>query len=261
MQSHFAQDAKVPYLIAPSRKDLGKRAAADVAAELRACVARQGSVRMIFAAAPSQAEMLAALIVEPGIDWKRVTAFHMDEYLGLSQDAPQRFASWLDRHLFTHVPFAAIHRMQPDINPEEFAEHYSAALAEAPIDIVCCGIGANGHLAFNDPPAEFNDVKSVKIVSLDDACRQQQVDDLCFSSLEQVPMRALTLTVPRLLASGSIFCCVPGSMKSKAVRLALTGPLSEECPASALRTHPNCKVYLDPDSAAGLATERTFGTM
>lgn len=249
MQSELHPEAAVPYVIAPSAEVLGRNAANDIAADLRTRLAQQSDVRIIFAAAPSQATMLAELIQQPDIDWSRVTAFHMDEYIGLPTDAPQRFAIWLNRHLFDHLPFARVHRILPEPDPAAAAITYTALLAAAPIDIVCCGIGSNGHLAFNDPPADFSTSEAVQIVKLDEDCRKQQVDDRCFSRIEDVPTHALTLTVPRLLSVDKIFCCVPGSLKKKAVAKALLGPLTESCPASALQTHKHCKVYLDPESA------------
>jgi glucosamine-6-phosphate deaminase len=176
----------------------------------------------------------------------------MDEYLGLPTDAPQRFGTWLKRAIFERLPFGAVHLIEPDDDPEATADAYAAKLAEAPIDIVCCGIGANSHLAFNDPPADFNDAKAVKRVELDDTCRQQQVDDECFASLDKVPTHALTLTIPRLLAAERIFCCVPGPLKRAAVKRTLEGPIDGKCPASALRLHTNWRLYLDHESAVGL---------
>jgi glucosamine-6-phosphate deaminase len=201
--------------------------------------------------------MLDALVAQPGIDWHRVTAFHMDEYLGLAEDAPQRFGLWLRRAIFDKLPFAATHLLSPGNDPDAAAAEYARLLDEAPIDIVCLGIGANGHLAFNDPPADLNDSASVKIVALDDACRQQQVDDRCFATFADVPARALTLTIPRLLAADRLFCCVPGAMKREAVRRTLIDPISGDCPATALRTHSHCILYLDSDSVPdGVTTSR-----
>jgi glucosamine-6-phosphate deaminase len=238
--------------IAESRSLMGAKAAADVARELRACLDRQAGVRMIFAAAPSQSEMLAALCEEKDIDWQRVTAFHMDEYIGLSSDAPQRFGLWLRRAIFDRLPFASVHLIEPGADPVQAAADYAAKLQAAPIDIVCCGIGANGHLAFNDPPADLEDPLTVKAVDLDAQCRQQQVDDRCFATLSDVPSRALTVTVPALLAGRALFCTVPGALKKDAVRHALLEPTSPMCPASALRKHPRCTLYLDRDSASEL---------
>jgi glucosamine-6-phosphate deaminase len=204
---------------------------------------------MIFAAAPSQDDALDALVAAAGIEWGRVTAFHMDEYIGLAPDAAERFARWLDAHLFTRLPFAAVHRIVPEPDPFAAAAAYAAALGEAPIDLVCLGIGVNGHIAFNDPPvADFADPLDVKVVELDAVCRQQQVDDACFARLEYVPHRAITLTVPRLLRADRLYCVVPGAAKREAVRRTLAGPIDTACPASILRTHPGATLYLDAES-------------
>jgi glucosamine-6-phosphate deaminase len=178
----------------------------------------------------------------------------MDEYLGLAPEAPQRFGLWLRRTIFDRLPFAAVHLLEPGPDPEAAAAEYADRLAASPIDIVCCGIGSNGHLAFNDPPADLNDPSDVKIVTLDTACRQQQVDDGCFDCLDDVPTHAITLTIPRLLAADRVFCCVPGSFKKTAVCRALQDPISGLVPATALRTHSNWSLYLDNDSAADLAS-------
>jgi glucosamine-6-phosphate deaminase len=228
---------------------MGRKASGDVADELRRRLKEQNGLRIIFAAAPSQSEMLGALREQPGIDWSHVTAFHMDEYLGLAENAPQRFGVWLRRVIFDKLPFAAVHLIEPGDDPERTAQDYARKLDEAPIDIVCLGVGVNGHLAFNDPPADLDDPASVRVVHLDDVCRMQQVDDQCFPTLEDVPERAITLTIPRLLAADRLYCCVPGEMKREAVRRALRDPISPACPATALRLHPNCRLYLDPDSA------------
>ncbi len=238
--------------VMPSRRTMGDTAAADLAAELRRRLRVRNSVRMIFAAAPSQNEMLDALAVEPGIDWGRIVAFHMDEYIGLSPDAPQRFGNWLRERLFNRLPFGEVHLIDPDPDPEAAVRSYATRLAEAPIDVVCLGIGVNGHIAFNDPPvADLKDPLDVKIVELDAICRQQQVDDGCFPAFDAVPTQAVTLTVPRLLRAERLFCVVPGPAKRNAVRSALNDPIGEACPATALRTHPDCTLYLDPDSAPG----------
>ena len=232
-----------------NRRDMGSFAADEIATELRARLAKQAGVRMIFASAPSQSDVIDALAAEPGIDWSRVTAFHMDEYIGLAPDAPERFGSWLGRYIFDRLPFGAVHRVLPGDDPEATARDYAALLAEAPIDIVQLGIGVNGDIAFNDPPvADFNDPLDVKVVELDEVCRQQQVDDKCFATLADVPLRAITLTVPQLMRGERLFCMVPGTLKRNAVRAALEGPVSTECPASILRQHPNCTLYLDAES-------------
>jgi glucosamine-6-phosphate deaminase len=224
---------------------LGRAAAREIAAAITSCLESRPEVRMIFAAAPSQQAMLRELAVHPGIDWARVTAFHMDEYLGLEAGAPERFGAWLRRVLFDRVPIGTVHFIDPDAP----AEAYARLLSAAPIDITCLGIGVNGHLAFNDPPADLDDPVLVKIVELDEVSRRQQVDDGCFAALADVPRRAITLTVPALLSATEVFCTVPGAQKRDAVTAALRGPIGGHLPASALRTHARCIVYVDEESA------------
>lgn len=222
----------------PDRDALGAAAAAEVADAIRAAVARRGSARVVFAAAPSQSEMLAALAATPDVPWEKVVAFHMDDYIGLPADAPQRFANWLDAHLFLHVPFAEIHRIPGAGDPEAICRDYEALLREAPLDVVCFGIGVNGHLAFNDPPfADFDESAWVKTVALDLTCRQQQVDDECFDRLDAVPTLAVTLTIPCLMSAGAKIGAVPGARKRAALTAALTGPVTTDCPASILQLH------------------------
>jgi len=236
--------------VAKSRAELGRLAAHDIGKALREVLRTRAHVRLILAAAPSQSDMLAALRHEPEIDWPRITAFHMDEYIGLPADAPQGFANWLKREFVGHLPLARFEPINPGDNPEAACKRYAALLAEAPVDVVLLGIGTNGHLAFNDPPADLDDPLPVKVVALDTMCREQQVLDGCFPTLDAVPRRAITLTVPTLLAGGELFCCVPGLHKSAAVQAALEAPISGECPATALRTHPRCTLYLDHESSS-----------
>jgi glucosamine-6-phosphate deaminase len=234
--------------LAESRSELGKLAARDIAVALRSGLREKPSLRMIMAAAPSQSEMLTALASEPGIAWHRVTAFHMDEYIDLPEDAPQSFGSWLNRAFFDHVSLAKVHLIKPGTDAEATCRAYASMLAEAPIDVVLLGIGINGHLAFNDPPADLNDPLPVKVVELDKMCREQQVLDGCFAELDDVPKRAITLTVSTLLRGRELFCCVPGRHKSAAVKAMMESPITGACPATALRTHPRCTVYLDQES-------------
>jgi glucosamine-6-phosphate deaminase len=236
--------------VLPDRTAMGQAAAGDIAAFMRERLARQDRVRMIFAAAPSQSDALTALAAEPGIDWSRVDAFHMDEYLSLPETAPQRFGNWLKAALFDHLPFGSVHLIKPEPDPARAIADYAADLAAAPIDAVVLGIGVNGHLAFNDPPvADFADPADVKIVELDDVCIRQQVDDGAFPTEADVPRSAVTLTIPRLLRADRLFCVVPGAHKKPAVRRALRDPIGEACPATSLRTHPACTLYLDRESA------------
>ncbi|WEX08764.1 6-phosphogluconolactonase [Chelativorans sp. AA-79] len=231
------------------REKMGAAAAAAVAAALAERLHHQDHVRMVFAAAPSQSSMLEQLCAAEGVDWRRVSAFHMDEFIGLAPEAPQRFANWLDRHLFGKVPFKAVHKLAPEPDPEEEALRYARLLDEAPIDFVCLGIGVNGHIAFNDPPvADFDDPRDVKVIELDEICRRQQIDDQGFASMEEVPPSAITLTIPRLLRADRLFCIVPGAHKRDAVRGALRGPVTTACPASILRRHPDCTLFLDKEA-------------
>ncbi|MEM8662822.1 MAG: glucosamine-6-phosphate deaminase [Pseudomonadota bacterium] len=232
----------------PGRESLGRAAAADVVAELQTRLARGGRVRMIVASAPSQAELCAALR-EAEVDWSRIELYHMDEFIGLAPGASQRFAHWLEENLFGKVP-AKHHIITPEPDPEAEATRYAGLLAQAPIDIVCLGIGVNGHIAFNDPPvADFDDPADVRRVTMDAACRQQQVDDGGFSTFDEVPAHALTLTIPRLMRADRLFCVVPGQQKAEAVQHCLKGPITTMWPASILRRHPAATLYLDAMSA------------
>jgi glucosamine-6-phosphate deaminase len=236
----------------PDRAMLGAAAGADVASKLRELLQAHGRVRMIFAAAPSQNEMLATLVAAEGIDWSRVTAFHMDEYLGLPAGAPQRFGQYLREHLFDLVRPGKVHLIDSMNRVDAECERYAALLNESPIDIVCLGIGENGHLAFNDPPvADFNDPQTIKVVELDPTCRQQQVNDGCFPSLDAVPTRALTLTIPTLMSGTHLFCSVPGPTKRAAVARTLNGEISTDCPSTVLRRHADCTLYVDRQSYQG----------
>jgi glucosamine-6-phosphate deaminase len=237
--------------ILPDRQAVGRVAAHDIGDALRRALAGQDRARVVFAAAPSQSETLAELVRQDGIDWGRVDAFHMDEYIGLPPDHPARFANWLDQHLFTLVPFGTISRITPGADPQATCDDYGSRLRAESIDLVVCGIGETGHIAFNDPPvADFSDPADVKIVRLDSLTRQQQVDEGCFASLDEVPTDALTVTIPPLMSAAAIVCIVPGAHKRAAVTATLTGPVSTACPASILTTHPNVHFYLDKEAGA-----------
>lgn len=232
-----------------TRRELGIAAAKAAADFLQRALSEQETVRTIFAAAPSQNEMLAALVETTRIDWNRVEAFHMDEYHELDSGAPQRFGRFLKERLFDRLPFRSVYLIDTDTT--EPVIQYEKLLKTAPIDLVCLGIGENGHLAFNDPPvADFADPVWVKIVELDHACRQQQVNDGCFASLNDVPRRAITLTIPALISGRRLICTVPGPAKRQAVFKTLHDPISTACPATILRNHLACTLFLDKDSAA-----------
>jgi len=228
---------------------MGIAAAREIGRALISMLDTQDEVCMIFAAAPSQSNTLHALCKIKGIDWSRVVAFHMDEYIGLPQAAPQSFALWLDKRIFSILPFAQVHKILPGRDPQAEAHRYENLLKQAPIDIVCLGVGVNGHIAFNDPPAaDFDDPRDVKVVELDEICRLQQVDDECFAHIDDVPHHAITLTVPALMSARKMICVVPGKSKRQAVNKMLFGSITTQCPASILRTHPSCKLFLDAET-------------
>lgn len=230
--------------------EAGAVAASHVASALRSRLAEAGSARIVFAAAPSQDAVLHALSGEPDIDWSRVTAFQMDEYLGLTEEHSQAFHAYLDERIYSLVRPGHVHAMRPGRDGASEAGRYAALLKAAPIDVVCLGIGENGHIAFNDPGvADFDDPLTVKVVELDEASRQQQVNDGCFPSLDDVPRRALTLTVPALVTAATLVGCVSGARKRTAVHRALFGPISTDCPASILRQHPGAHLFLDGAAA------------
>ncbi len=246
---------KLTVKIYDSRDDMGKGAGQDIHACLLSLLAAQKEVNMIFAAAPSQNETLAALASYTDIDWSRVRAFHMDEYIGLPVGAPQRFAKYLDDHIFNLVPFGEVYRLDYAASDKRAeCDRYEKLLLQYPVDIVCLGIGENGHIAFNDPGvADFNDPCLVKTVPLDLVCRTQQVHDGCFAKLEDVPEYAITLTVPALYHGKYMFCSVPAPTKANAVREMVTSErIDEHCPCTILRKHDNAVLYCDPDSASFL---------
>ena len=241
---------KLDVKVYDSRKAMGAGAGEEAAQYLRELLARQDEVWAIFAAAPSQNEFLEYLAGAPGIDWSRVHALHMDEYVGLPSDAPQGFGNFLRRAIFDKVPFGSIDYIGSEGNAEELIARYDAILAAHHVDIVFMGIGENGHIAFNDPHvADFNDPFRIKKVDLDLKCRNQQVNDGCFAKLEDVPEYALTLTVPTLFAADRLFCVVPAPTKADAVKATVKGPVGAHCPATVMRLHKAATLYLDPDSA------------
>ncbi len=245
---------KLTVEIYDTRAEMGKAAGMMAAKRIKDCLAEKDEVNVIFAAAPSQNEMLETLLSADGIEWERVNAFHMDEYIGLAADAPQGFGNFLKAHIFAHLPFKSVNYINcaaTDADAE--CERYTALLKENPTDIVLLGIGENGHIAFNDPHvADFNDEKTVKAVKLDDICRQQQVNDGCFESLEQVPEYALTLTIPTLFAAKHLVCTVPAATKAWAVNETVGGEISEKCPATIMRKHDSAIMYCDRDSGGKL---------
>jgi glucosamine-6-phosphate deaminase len=239
-----------------NRDEMGMAAAKDAAAQIQALLNTKEFINIIFAAAPSQNEMLFHLAANEEIDWSRLNAFHMDEYVGLHSTAPQRFGHFLDQAIFGKLPFHEVHYINGNAsNPEEECSRYAALLEAHPVDLVCMGIGENTHIAFNDPHvADFNDPSMVKLVALDEVSRMQQVHDGCFASIEEVPRTAITLTVPALMRAASIFCVVPGINKAMAVGHTINADVSALYPSTALRLHENVRLYLDEKSASMLTS-------
>ena len=232
--------------IYPSKVEAGNAAGIAIEKKITELQEIQEEVRIIFAAAPSQNETLEYLTKSKLIDWSKINAFNMDEYLGLPPDSNQLFSNYLNEKLFSKVKIGAINVINTLGDVIEEMDSYKNKLMEKDIDIVCLGIGENGHIAFNDPPvADFKDSQVIKIVKLDELCRQQQVNDECFETIGKVPKEAVTLTIPALMKGRYIYCIVTGSNKANAVKCTLSGPIDECCPASVLRTHPHCKFYLD----------------
>ncbi len=242
-------------VVLDDRPRLGEAAADHVAERMRGLLANQPRVRTIFAAAASQLEFLAGLARAEGIDWARVDAFHLDEYVGLAPGDPRSFGQWLDDHIFSLVQPGRVELMNgaaPD--PDAESVRYGALLRDGGLDLALIGIGENGHLAFNDPHvADFDDPQAVKPVEIDDMSRHQQVRDGAFPAFEDVPRTALTVTMSAILASRAISVVVPGPQKAAAVARTLDGPIETACPASALRRHPDAVLFVDRAAMASAA--------
>lgn len=239
--------------ISNSRYDMGRTAALDIREKMIELLEQKAEISMIFAAAPSQNEVLEQLISFKDIDWTRIHAYHMDEYIGLSaNDSDKCFGHFLRERIFDKVPFKSVQLINGNAEDTETeCERYARLLRANPADIVVMGIGENGHIAFNDPGvADFSDSKTVKVVALDEMCRMQQVNDGCFPCLDRVPRYALTLTCPALFSGKHLFCIVPAKSKAEAVKHTLCDDISEACPATILRKHGSAVLYLDNDSSS-----------
>lgn len=244
---------KLEVRIYEDRPSLGKAAAEMISEKINQLMITKDEVNIIFASAPSQNEFLANL-KDKKVDWSRVNAFHMDEYVGIDADAPQAFGKFLKDRLFDTVQCRSVHYLNPNaVNPEEECERYASLLKQYPTDIVCLGIGENTHLAFNDPHvAFFDDPKTVKVVDLDMDCRKQQVNDGCFQAIDDVPEFALTITIPALFRSTYAYAIVPGSAKANAIYHTINSAISENYPSTILRTHPHAILFIDEQSASKL---------
>lgn len=243
---------EMPVEVYPSNEAMGKAAAAYAADILSRAIERKGSARVIIATGNSQVSFIESLADCGQIEWEKITVFHMDEYVGMSSGHPASFRLWLRERVAKAFLPSETHYLAgdaPDVEAECF--RYASLLQEAPIDLVCLGIGENGHIAFNDPPtADFDDPKFVKVVELDEVCRRQQVGEGHFPTLGDVPTHALSLTVPALLYPDHLQVVAPEKRKAEAVRAALHGPIASACPASVLRTTKKARLFLDADSAS-----------
>ncbi len=227
-----------------NRTKMGECAADEIAECVTKLLGEKEEINMIFAAAPSQNDMLEALC-KKALPWERINALHMDEYVGLDKNHPQSFGKYLYDHVFGKVNFKSVKYIS------DYGESYAEILKKEHIDIICLGIGENGHIAFNDPGvADFNDTELIKKVKLDDVCRMQQVHDGCFPTFDDVPEYALTLTVPEMFSADYLFCFVPAKTKTEAVWRTVNEEISENCPATIMRRHSAAIMYCDKDSGA-----------
>ncbi len=234
-------------------EELGKAAAISVAEKLEGAIAEKGSANLILATGASQFQFLEHLQKQE-IDWKKITVFHLDEYLGMPVTHPASFRKYLKERILDKVQPKKVYYLEGDANDiQETVTNYEALLRNHPIDVACIGIGENGHIAFNDPPvADFNDPKLVKVVELDEACRKQQLGEGWFPTFDDVPTHALSLTIPAIMSCKHISCVVPDERKAEAVFNTVNAEISTACPATILRTHAATILYLDKNSAAKL---------
>jgi glucosamine-6-phosphate deaminase len=235
------------------RNALGSAAAAQAAAAIERAIRQKGKARIIGASAASQFDFLEALTSTAGIDWKAVELFHLDEYIGLPKTHPASFCKFLQDRLISKTGIVTYHFLDGEKDPAEVIGLTNEAIRMAPIDVAFVGIGENGHLAFNDPPADFETDAPYLVVSLDQACRQQQVGEGWFPNIEAVPKRAVSMSVKQVLKSKEILAIVPGPKKAQAIKACFEGPISPLAPSSILRTHANATIYLDRESAALLS--------
>jgi glucosamine-6-phosphate deaminase len=241
----------------PDRRSAGAAAARDTADAMQRLAQNSPAIGVIFATGASQLDLLSELTSIPGLPWDRVHGFHLDEYAGLDEDHPASFRHYLRANLTSRVSMSGFSEIDGNAaDAEAFCAEYVARLAQAAPQIALLGIGENGHLAFNDPAeADFNDPKGMKMVTLDSACRRQQVGEGWFSTLEEVPQHALTLTIPTIFRIPKLIVTVPDRRKAEAVRATLGDPISPACPSTLLRLHPDVTLYLDEDSASLLKTD------
>jgi glucosamine-6-phosphate deaminase len=242
----------------PTKAEMAAAAAAVGASALREAIAVRGRAHVIAATGASQFEFLDALVQAPGIDWARTVFFHLDEYVGMPETHPASFRRYLKERILERVHPGAFHFLAGDApDPHAEAQRVGAILARHPIDVAFVGIGENGHLAFNDPPADFAARDPYLVLNLDEACRRQQLGEGWFPRLEDVPARAISMSIPQILKSEQILCIVPDARKARAVRDCLEGDVSPQHPASALQGHARTTVFLDEPAASLLAYRKS----
>jgi glucosamine-6-phosphate deaminase len=241
-------------IVLKNKSALGQKAAADGARLIRAALARRGSANIIVATGASQFQMLRALCREPRIAWNRVTAFHLDEYIGLSITHPASFRLYLWQRFVSQLPLplAAFHYINGETDPQAECRRLGKLISSRPIDVAFIGIGENGHIAFNDPPADFVTTRPYLVVNLDERCRRQQLGEGWFKTLKDVPKQAISMSPRQIMKSAAIICTVPDRRKAEAVRNTVRGPLTPDVPASILQEHPRATIYLDPPAASML---------
>ena len=252
----------VNVIVCDNGNELGRRAAADGAVLIRDALAKQGQATIIVATGASQFETLSALVQQPDIDWSRVTGFHLDEYIGMPATHPASFRKYLKERFVDLVPIGEFHYVngegldgKGDV-PAECAR-LGALISARAVDVAFIGIGENGHLAFNDPPADFATDEPYLIVDLDEGCRRQQLGEGWFNSLNEVPREAISMSIRQIMNSRQLICCVPDRRKAIAVRNAVEGPVTSDVPASILQEHSHAMLYLDPTSASRLQEEHS----
>jgi len=237
--------------ISGNKEELGKKAASQGAKFIRQAIKERGEANIIVATGASQFEMLEALIKED-IDWTAVTGFHLDEYLNLPITHPASFRKYLKDRFVDKISIRKFHYVNGEIDPEKECSRLRKLISRLTIDVAFIGIGENGHLAFNDPPADFDTDKSYIVVELDDACRRQQLGEGWFASFEDVPKQAISMSIKQIMKSKNIICSVPDARKAEAVKNTIQLPVTSKVPASILKTHNKAWLYLDNDSAAKL---------
>lgn len=238
--------------ICNSKTELGQRAATRGAQLIRDAIGTRGEARVIVATGASQFETLSALIEAPDLDWSRVTAFHLDEYVGMAESHPASFRRYLRERFLDKlpVPLRAFHPVNGEGDAQIECARLNALIAAAPIDVCFAGIGENSHLAFNDPPADFETRAPFLVVELNEDCRRQQLGEGWFATLEDVPARAISMSIHQIMSARAVICSVPDERKAAAVKACVEGPVSPDAPASILQNHPDAEIYLDPASAA-----------